>query len=156
MKKILIALDYSPTAQKVAEVGYSLAKDLRVEVVLIHVISEPMYYSSTVYSPIMGFGGYGNVNFFGSDVMDQLRKTTQHFLDKTKAHLGDDTIKTHIKEGDVADLVIQAAKDLQADIIVIGSHSQKWLEKIVMGSVTEKTLHHTRIPLFIIPTKKIS
>jgi nucleotide-binding universal stress UspA family protein len=35
----------------------------------------------------------------------------------------------------------------------MGSHSRKWLENIVMGSVTEKVLHHTSIPLFIIPTK---
>ncbi|MFA5817207.1 MAG: universal stress protein, partial [Bacteroidales bacterium] len=57
-------------------------------------------------------------------------------------------------EGDFADAILKAAKDLDADIIVIGSHSQKWLEKIVMGSVTEKVLNHTTIPLFVIPTKK--
>jgi nucleotide-binding universal stress UspA family protein len=36
----------------------------------------------------------------------------------------------------------------------MGSHSQKWLENIIMGSVTEKVLHHTSIPIFIIPTKQ--
>jgi nucleotide-binding universal stress UspA family protein len=36
----------------------------------------------------------------------------------------------------------------------MGSHSRKWLEKIVMGSVTEKVLNQTSIPLFIVPTKK--
>ncbi|TFH50172.1 MAG: universal stress protein, partial [Bacteroidia bacterium] len=35
-----------------------------------------------------------------------------------------------------------------------GSHSRKWLENIVMGSVSEKVLRSTSIPLFIIPTKK--
>jgi len=45
---------------------------------------------------------------------------------------------------------------LHADIIVMGSHSRRWLENIVMGSVTEEVLHHTSIPLFIIPTKKHS
>jgi nucleotide-binding universal stress UspA family protein len=43
---------------------------------------------------------------------------------------------------------------MKADVIVIGSHSRKWLENIVMGSVTEKVLHHTSIPLLIVPTKK--
>jgi nucleotide-binding universal stress UspA family protein len=36
----------------------------------------------------------------------------------------------------------------------MGSHSRKWLEKILMGSVTEEVLHKSSIPLFIIPTKK--
>jgi len=36
----------------------------------------------------------------------------------------------------------------------LGTHSQRWLENIIMGSVAEKVLHHTKIPLLIIPTKK--
>ena len=47
-----------------------------------------------------------------------------------------------------------AVDEVKADIIVIGSHSRKWLENIVMGSVTEKVLNHTSVPLFIVPTKK--
>ena len=62
-------------------------------------------------------------------------------------------IRTFLREGDFADAILEAAKDLHADIIVMGSHSRKWLEKIMMGSVTEKVLHHTSVPLFIIPTK---
>ena len=40
MKKVLIALDYDPTAQKVAETGFSLAKTMGAEVILLHVISD--------------------------------------------------------------------------------------------------------------------
>jgi len=43
---------------------------------------------------------------------------------------------------------------LNADIIVMGSHSRKWLESIIMGSETEVVLKKTVIPLFIVPTKK--
>jgi phosphomannomutase len=58
MKKVLIALDYNPTAQKVAEAGFSMAKAMGAEVVLLHVVTDPVYYSSAEYSPIMGFSGY--------------------------------------------------------------------------------------------------
>jgi nucleotide-binding universal stress UspA family protein len=44
---------------------------------------------------------------------------------------------------------------LNADIVVLGSHSRKWLENVVMGSVTEKVLRQTSKPLFIVPTKKL-
>lgn len=154
MKKVLIALDYDPTAQKVAETGFSLAKTMGAEVILLHVISDPVYYSSTEYSPIMGFTGYMDMDPLQSNSVDGLKKASQHFLDKSKHHLGDKTIQTQVKEGDFAESILKTAKDLHADIIVMGSHSRKWLEKIVMGSVTEKVLNHTSIPLFIIPTKK--
>lgn len=153
MKKVLIALDYNPTAKKVAEAGYALAKSLGAKVTLIHVLVDSMYYSSTTYSSIMGFDGYIAPGFVQPDVIVELTKSTQAFLDKTKKHLGDDTINTIVKEGEVADSILEAARQIKADIIVVGSHSQKWLDAIVMGSVAEKVLHNTLVPLYIIPTK---
>jgi len=154
VSKVLIALDYNPTAQKVAEVGFSMAKSMNAEVALLHVITDPVFYSTEEYSPIMGFTGYvytGEVQPFNDA---GLKAAAQEYLDKSKQHLGDNTIKAIVKEGDFADTILETAKEVHADIIVLGSHSRKWLENIVMGSVTEKVLHHTSIPLLIIPTKK--
>jgi nucleotide-binding universal stress UspA family protein len=61
-----------------------------------------------------------------------------------------------VKEGNIAETILMAATDLNAGIIVMGSHSRKWLESILMGSVTEKVFHHTSIPILIVPTKKHS
>jgi nucleotide-binding universal stress UspA family protein len=154
MKKVLIALDYNPTAQKVAETGFALAKSMGAEVTLLHVMSDPKYYSSMEYSPIMGFNGYINMAKLSLESIAGLKKASQEFIDKTKQHLGDNTIQTLIEEGDCAESILKAAKHLHVDIIVMGSHSQKWLENILMGSITEKVLHHTSIPLLIVPTKK--
>ena len=74
MKKVLIALDYNPTAQKVAEAGFSLAKAMNAEVTLLHVISELVYYSSTEYDPIMGFTGFREVGPIELDNLDRLEK----------------------------------------------------------------------------------
>jgi nucleotide-binding universal stress UspA family protein len=154
MKKVLIALDYDPTAQKVAETGFSLAKAMGAEVILLHVISDPVYYSSTEYSPIMGFDGFMKTGSMQLDSVDALKNAALHFLDKSRQHLGDKTIQTLVEEGDFAESILKTAKDTHADVIVMGSHSRKWLEDIVVGSITEKVLHHTSIPMLIIPTKK--
>ena len=154
MMKVLIALDYDPTAQKVAEAGFYMAKAMGGEVALLHVISDPVYYSSVEYSPIMGFSGYMELDPIQLESIDGLIKASQVFLDKSKEHLGDGTIKTLVKEGDLAETILKTAKSEHADVIIMGSHSRKWLENMVMGSVTEKVLHHTSIPLLIIPTKK--
>ena len=144
MKKVLIALDYDQTAQKVANVGYSIAKDMNAEVILLHVISNPVLYYSSYMA--MAPSQINNVT--------ELKEVAQKFLDKTKHDLGDETIQTIIKEGDTAESILESAKELKADIIVIGTHSRKWLENILLGSVAESVLEHSTIPLFIIPTKK--
>jgi nucleotide-binding universal stress UspA family protein len=154
VKKVLIALDYNPTAQKVAESGFNLAKNIGAEIILLHVITDPIYYSSPEYSPIMGYTGNLDKDLMQLDSIAALKKASQQFLDKSKHHLGDETIQTLVEEGDYAESILKTAKELHADIIVMGTHSRKWLENIVMGSVTEKVLNHTSIPLFIIPTKK--
>ena len=144
MKKILIAIDYDQTAQKVAEKGFSLAKAMNAKITLLHVISKPvLYYNSYMATVPLQIKNESELN-----------AASQKFLDKTKNDLGDETIQTLIKEGDTAESIMESAKELKADIIVIGTHSRKWLENILMGSVAENVLKHTNLPLFIIPTKK--
>ena len=85
---------------------------------------------------------------------DGLKNAMKHFLEISKNHLGDETIQTLVKEGDFGETIVRTATDLHADIIVMGSHSRRWLDEILMGSVTEKVLHLTSIPLFVVPIKK--
>lgn len=75
------------------------------------------------------------------------------FLEKIRNHLGSPYIKIVIEEGDFATMILKTAKHLNVSTIVMGSHSRKWLENIVMGSVTNDVLHQSTIPLFIVPTK---
>ena len=155
MKKTLIALDYNPSAQKIAETGYALAKSMNARVILLHVVSDAAYYSSLNYSPIMGFDSFSNLDILQTDIVEELKKGAQEYLDKSKQHLGDETIQTVIKDGDFGKSILDAATEMNVDIIVMGTHSQRGLDKILMGSVAEKVLHHSSIPLFIIPTKNL-
>jgi nucleotide-binding universal stress UspA family protein len=152
MNKVLIALDYNPTAEKIAEVGFSLAKAMNAKIILLHVLSTPANYTA-IYDPIMGFGGFANLDIYQPD-NELLTKSALDFLENVKKHLGDQSIQTLVKEGGYASAILETANLLKTDIIVIGSHSKKWLEKILVGSTTESILHDTNIPLLIVPTKK--
>jgi nucleotide-binding universal stress UspA family protein len=154
MKKVLIALDYDPTAQKVAEQGFSLAKTMGAEVILMHVVSDPLHYKALKHFTVMGFAGYDDTVPLILKSVEELKKESQKYLDKSKHHLGDKTIQTIVTEGDLATSILVTAKEVHADIIILGSHSRKWMENTLLGSVAEKVLHNTSIPLFIVPTKK--
>jgi nucleotide-binding universal stress UspA family protein len=149
-KKVLIALDYDPTAQKVAEAGFAMAKAMEAEVILLHVMVDPTLYTTT----------YANMGVWQLDrpytleTFEHLKTNSRYFLEKAKLHLADPSIEIVQKEGDFARSILETAKELSVDIIVMGSHSQKWLENILMGSVTEEVLRKTTIPMYIVPTKK--
>lgn len=148
MKKVLIALDYGLSAQTIAEKGYELAQSMHAKVTLLHVVADESYYRSMDASPFMGFYGY---DFFDIDNNTTLIESSKKFLEKIKNHLQDDTIDIIAEQGDFPTVILDTAALLNANVIVLGSHSKNWLEKAVMGSVTESVLAKTIIPMFIIP-----
>jgi nucleotide-binding universal stress UspA family protein len=155
MKKILIALDYEPSAERIAETGYTIATAFNAEVTLLHVIAEPAYYSSLDYSPIMGYSGFmDTVDPALSDtVKDDIKKMAQEFLENSKKHLGNDAIKTLVTEGSFAHSIVDAAESGTVDMIVMGSHNRRGLDKLLMENVAEKVIHLSKIPVLVIPIK---
>ena len=154
MKKILIALDYDQNSQKVAEKGFDIARSMGAEVILLHVISDEKYYAMMESSPIMGYVGFNNIDFFQLVNTEGLPKAANYYLEKLKHHLGDDKIETIVGTGECADVILKTASHKHVDIIVMGSHSRRWLDQILLGSVTEKVLRQTTVSLLIIPIKK--
>lgn len=153
MKRILIALDYDSSAQIVAETGFKLAKSMDAEVTLLHVLREGTYYSSMEYSPIIGYDPAESSKLWENISLDDLKKAANNFLEQSKLQLGDASLATMLKGGDVSDAIFEAINELNADIIVMGMYNRKGLDKLLMGSVAEKVLHHTHIPIFIVPVK---
>ncbi len=147
-------MDYDPTSKEVAEQGFLLAKMMKAEVTLLHVIADETYYSAIEYSPIVGFLGFDNEDVLKMTTEGGLKKATTHFLEKMKYYLGDDRIEVMVKEGKFAGKILETASELHADIIVMGSHSRGWVEEMLLGSVTEKVLKNTHVPLYIVPIKK--
>lgn len=154
MKKILIALDYDETAQQVAETGYDITRSMHGKAILLHVIADTTEYSYLDYSPIMGFGGFSHINLAESDSVEALQRAALDYLGKTKSHLKDETIQTVVKTGNFGEAILATAKEVSADIIVVGTHSRRGLEKILLGSVAENVLHQSTVPVLIIPVKK--
>jgi nucleotide-binding universal stress UspA family protein len=154
MKKILIALDYNPTAQHILEAGYELARSMGAEVILMHVVADYTYYSSLDYSPILGFDQFSNLGAMQLDSVTQLENAANEYLEHMKSQLGDPSTKTLIKDGDAGEAIVEASDNLGVNVVVLGSHSRRGLDKILMGSVAEKVLRKSKIPLYIIPVSE--
>ncbi|MBO9682762.1 MAG: universal stress protein [Flavisolibacter sp.] len=153
MKTILVALDYEPSAQKIADTGLTFAKSMKAEMILLHVVPESSYYSSLKYSPILGFETLSAINVVETENELELTKTAEDFLETIRRNLGDESITILVKTGDLGENVLEVAKNRKADMIVIGTHHKRGIEKILSGSVAEKVFHHSPVPLLIIPVE---
>jgi nucleotide-binding universal stress UspA family protein len=151
MNRILIAIDFNPTAEIVATIGNDLAKALKAKIILVHVITDAAYYAID-YSPIMGYKGAYTRGAVA--VVKEIKKEAQGFLDAAVEHLGDKKIETAVLEGETADAIIEHAQKWEADLIVMGSHTHRGLEKLFVPDVAAHVLKHSKIPLLTVPVSE--
>jgi nucleotide-binding universal stress UspA family protein len=153
MKVVLIALDYSPTAPRVAEIGYELAAAMKAKTILLHVVADVTYYSSRKYSPVIGFDNFSGIDIIQTDTDEQLQTASYKYLDKLKQLLGDESIQTVVKNGECGETILSTAAELNAEIIVMGTHSRNGFEKLLLGSIAENVLRNSLKPVLIIPIR---
>ncbi|MBN9351047.1 MAG: universal stress protein [Chitinophagaceae bacterium] len=153
MKKLLIALDYSPSSSLVAEQGFQLADEMHADVVLVHVLADTTYYSSLNYSPITGFDSFNTMNVVQSSTEEELKEAAHTYLNSYREHYNRPAAKVIVKEGESANGILETAEEISADIIVLGTHSRRGIDKIIMGSVASQVLNKSEIPVFIVPVR---
>lgn len=60
------------------------------------------------------------------------------------------TLKTHLRKGHAGIEIVAAAKDIDADLIVLGSHAKSDIEKILLGSVTTYVVQHSPVSTLVV------
>jgi nucleotide-binding universal stress UspA family protein len=141
-KHILVPVDGSSTAQLAVEKAIGLAKAFGGRVTAIFVI-DPY--------PFTGVGtdfAYGQAEYLSAATAEANAAIAAA---KTAFEGAGVSVETSVIEAHTAWRgVVQAAESVQADLIVMGSHGRSGLEKLVLGSVTQAVLSHTRLPVLVV------
>ncbi|EYC52123.1 universal stress protein UspA [Hylemonella gracilis str. Niagara R] len=141
-KHILIPVDGSPTAQKAVEKAAGLAQAFGCRVSAVYVI-DPY--------PFTGLGGdfaYGQAEYLMAAETEAREVVTaaQAALAAAGVEARTEVVQAHaIWRG-----IIDAAQAHGADLIVMGSHGRRGLEKLVLGSVAQRVLTHSPLPVLIV------
>lgn len=151
MKKVLIAIDYTPAAEKVAKAGYEIAKAQQADVKLVHAVGEPLYYAMD-YSPIMGYTGTFAPG--GEKVVEDLKKEAGEFLKSAASHLGNKNIGTTVLEGETSEAILDYSNEWKADLIVLGSHSPQGLDKLFGTDIAHYLIKNAKVPVLTVPTEE--
>jgi nucleotide-binding universal stress UspA family protein len=151
MKKIMIALDYSDAALKVAETGFEFANAMNAEICLVHAIPDVSYYSME-YPPLAGFEDFSPADSFKT--MADHESEARLFLTAVAKHLGDKSIKIKVVEGAYYESLLEYASEYDADLIVMGSRGRNGLDRLIMGDIVSKVIRHARIQVLIVPADR--
>ena len=150
MKKIVIALDTSPSAEKIATLGYEYANALNAEVILVHAVYDAALYVSD-YDPIMQYDGFLIKN--NMELIESIQKEAESFLIATAKFLGEPDLEIKVLDGNPYDAILEFAKTWQADLLVFGTHSHSRWENLLIGNIANKLVKHATIPLLVVPIR---
>lgn len=145
MKTILAPVDFSPTSETAVDVAAALANGLGAKLWLLHVAA-----------PDPEFVGYS----VGPDevrdaIADALREEHRELgaLARRAAQTGVE-VEPLMIQGPTVQAIVDKANDLDADVIVLGSHGHGALLRALLGSVSEGVLRRAGRPVLIVPAAR--
>jgi len=139
MKRILIAIDGSPSAQEAVDFGLELAAEQHAVATFVLVV--PAF---DIY-PVGGFGVTGaTVHRTTREELELLQRAHE------QAEEAGVTAHTRLLRGDPADEIVAFADVIDADLIVVGSRGHGVFTSALLGSVSRGVLREARRPVLVV------
>ena len=95
---------------------------------------------------------YAPASYLEEDFRKTCADAREHLQEFAKSHTRNGVqLECFVQEGVVTDTILSFAEAQMADLIVMGTHGLKGLDRVTLGSVTEKVLRKARCPVLVIP-----
>ncbi|MBS3748244.1 MAG: universal stress protein [Candidatus Thermoplasmatota archaeon] len=137
-ERVIVPVDGSELSKKAAKIGCFLAKNADKKIVFIHVIEIP----ATSFPP-------GEQPYMPK-ITDEIREIGKALLQDYKNLCADKSVSIHTEmpEGIPYQEIIDFAN--KEDLIILGSKGHSTFERVLIGSVSEKVLHHSESSVMIV------
>ncbi len=138
--KILLASDASKYSEVAARTINAEFRTQGTEVLVLQVVQTAVY----GVPPQMAQG-------YAPELQDQLKQASESVerIAETLRKAGFKA-ESRVLENEIRTAILDAARDWNADLIVLGSHGEKGLRKFLMGSVAESVAHHAQCSVLIV------
>lgn len=139
---IVVATDFSETSAHAVELATELAKQYGSKLVIAHCFEVPSY----VYAGMM----QAPVDLLGP--IEQAARSQMHDLlvETKKKHAN---VIGEVRSGIPADEIIAFSEENKADLVVVGTHGRQGVSHLVLGSVAEKVVRSSKVPVVTVPNK---
>jgi nucleotide-binding universal stress UspA family protein len=145
INKIMVACDLSEYSIEALKYAVDLAEDLKAHIIITNVINEKDV--NSIRMAAMYSGAISEDEFIKDKTESRLQRIDKLVEEISPGHL---PIKKLFKIGIPFRELIQAVKDEDVDLVVMGPKGRSNLEDILFGSTAEKMFRHCPVPLLSI------
>jgi nucleotide-binding universal stress UspA family protein len=140
--RVAVPLDGSEIAEVALAKAMSLAGDFDAEVTAIRVVPAPVELTSV--------SGVRGVRVEGEGHRSRV-EDAQTYLRSVRDRVAPAHLEVRVVEGgSAAEGVIQGARQAEADLLVLSSHGRGGLARLVLGSVADKVVRGTTLPVLVV------
>ena len=136
--KIVVPVDFSEATDGLVDYAISTANKLGSKVHFVHVLN--MYPGDAMFGVPFPQDCEENLRTAAKERMSNL------ITDMTEKSAG---CTGEVISGDPVDKILACAKEKESDLIIIGTHGAKGLEKILLGSVAERVVRKAECPILV-------
>ncbi len=140
----MIATDGSEASRNAADLGINLAKLSAGKVIAVYVVDTPR---------LVQLHGYTSLHGHKESLLDTMLKEGDEavsYIENESKQEGVSCEKVILK-GNPSDMLLSYSKELGVDILVIGSIGRTGIRRFLLGSVAEKVVRHSKIPVMVVP-----
>jgi nucleotide-binding universal stress UspA family protein len=141
-KHILVPVDGSATSQKAIANALAVAQAFKTQVTVIYVIDP---YAFTGVGTDFAYGQAEYLSAATTEANEAIKTAKQAFEGIGITATGSIVEGHAIYRG-----ILDTAESINADLVVMGSHGRRGLEKLVLGSVTAQVLSHAHLPVLVV------
>jgi nucleotide-binding universal stress UspA family protein len=155
VSSILWPTDGGEPSNKALGVAIAIAEKFNARIYALRVVAPVPPLAGPGYAPMVG-AGYEPMAIKGYDVplyQQKLLKSAENDISQVVAKKVPNEIETicEVKIGTPAEVIIKFAREMNIDIIIMATHGRTGISRFMIGSVAEKTIRQSTIPLLIIP-----
>ena len=140
IKKILCAVDFSDHSPEVAEYASLMAKSSGAQVMVLYVAPSLSQYVGFHVPP-------SSIESFVGEIVTGAEDTMNEFV---KDNFKDITVSGKVVAGYPAEEILAIAGAEGCDMIVMGTHGRKGIDRILFGSVAEKVVKSSKVPVLTV------
>lgn len=145
IEKILCAVDFAEYSTQVADYARTMAEAFQAEINVVYVAPTLAHYVGFQVSP-------SSIENFVGEIISGAEETMNSFIN---AQFSEHKANGHVLTGYAAEEILKFADQQKMDIIIIGTHGRKGIDRILFGSVAEKVVKSATIPVLTLrPVEK--
>jgi len=139
-KHIMLPVDFSAHSDRAMEYAAWLAHVCRATVHLVHIVANP---ADAMYEPADAPHWV---------LVEHAQQTATARLEQAArtAFAAENPHRLHVGVGDPYEKLMDIARGIPADLIVMSTHGRGGVAHLVMGSVAEKIVRHAPCPVFVV------